>query len=1090
MADVITRLKVESSEYDAKIKRATASLQDMTAAAEKQGHKIATASKENVALAKALGNMQTVATSVRGKMNELTAAFENATHTYNRLTTTEKNSPFGRALKSSVDQLQVRIKNLRQEMQTTQGVLGKGGGMASSVGVMGQFKQGLGSAASMFGPAALAIGGVTAAIGGMKKVVGDMVRINMEFEQSTANLAAVMGTSRTQITALTEQAKKLGATTQYTAVQITELQTNLARLGFTQQEILNSTKSVQALATATGADLGEAANLAGAALRGFGLNATEMERVASVLAVSTTKSALSFEKLSTAIPIVAPVAKQFGFSIEDVTTLLGKLSDAGFDASSAATATRNIFLKLADSNGKLAQALGRPIKSIEDLAPALVELKNKGIDLAEMLALTDKRSVAAFATFVDSAGTMTDFKNSITDCSDALQGMVDEQLNTLQGSVTILNSAWEGLMLTFSSSNGILKQVTDALARLLTAWTNWNKRMQGGDAAIGTFENGVSAEDQKNLRQTVEGYRAGGTSDEQMVGIFTKEKEAIEKERDAAKKLYDQLEEINKLGTFEGRKKESMLTEWNKAFKEQFKDYNVGQDGQAKAYLMRQIAGMNDNIAKKDFQLSLVNPASTDATGGTTGGEDAETRSKKQLQILKAQYEEQEKMHIAALDREHMTEEEYEAQVYQIKRETLQKIADLYNDETAEKARANAALHDLDIRYQATQMRLAQKAQREAEKEAKKNPVQVPIEFNEEGIRALGKQIKDAMSKLEIGSGDYLIAAENLADFNAFQNLLNTALKNGLDIDTEWLNSLFEDVKIGADVDDSTWQALVNKINEQLAGLGLNPIQLNFETGNLSEVKQVVVDEFKEMTDELSSGVGAISTLGNAFNDLKNIGEDLAEAFSGEMDAWDALMTVFNSGISIMETVVGVMEAINTLQELSAALKAKNAAAAGTEAAAVVAGKTAETTAEMTNTAASGAATAANTAEAASGAGKAMSGIPIVGPILAVLAIAAVLGAIMAAVSKSKSAGNSFSGGGMVDGNSPSGDNVVAWLNSDEGVLTRKGVGNARDMAMAAQAGNGNLRLHTDVSGTDLRIVLDNDNRSQGGSRGAYSRIK
>ena len=251
--------------------------------------------------------------------------------------------------------LKLMRQNLRQEMATTQSQLGKTGGM----GIGAQFGQGLSSAAAMFGPAALAIGGVTAAVSGMKKVMGDMIQINMQFEQSTANLASVMGKSRDEISDLTNQAKQLGATTQYTAIQITGLQENLARLGFTQNEILNSTKAVQAFATATGADLSEAATVAGAALRAFQMPATEMDRVASVLAVSTTKSALSFEKLATALPIVSPVAKQFGFTIEDTVTLLGKLSDAGFDASSAATATRNIFLNMANSSGKLAQALGR-----------------------------------------------------------------------------------------------------------------------------------------------------------------------------------------------------------------------------------------------------------------------------------------------------------------------------------------------------------------------------------------------------------------------------------------------------------------------------------------------------------------------------------------------------------------------------------------------------------------------------------------------------------------------------------------------------------------------------------------------------------
>lgn len=90
---------------------------------------------------------------------------------------------------------------------------------------------------------------------------------------------------------------------------------------------------------------------------------------------------------------------------------------------------------------------------------------------------------------------------------------------------------------------------------------------------------------------------------------------------------------------------------------------------------------------------------------------------------------------------------------------------------------------------------------------------------------------------------------------------------------------------------------------------------------------------------------------------------------------------------------------------------------------------------------------------------------------------------------KSATSTNSFSGGGMVGGNSPSGDNIIARLNSGEGVLTANGVSNAKTLAEGSNLRD-NLRLYCDVSGTNLRIVLDNDNRSKGGSRGAYSRIK
>jgi hypothetical protein len=66
---------------------------------------------------------------------------------------------------------------------------------------------------------------------------------------------------------------------------------------------------------------------------------------------------------------------------------------------------------------------------------------------------------------------------------------------------------------------------------------------------------------------------------------------------------------------------------------------------------------------------------------------------------------------------------------------------------------------------------------------------------------------------------------------------------------------------------------------------------------------------------------------------------------------------------------------------------------------------------------------------------------------------------------------------------------VVAWLNSGEGVLTENGVNNAKTLAEGSSIQD-NLHLSTEISGTNLRVVLDNDNRSKGGSRGAYSRIK
>lgn len=381
----------------------------------------------------------------------------------------------------------------------------------------------------------------------------------------------------------------------------------------------------------------------------------------------------------------------------------------------------------------------------------------------------------------------------------------------------------------------------------------------------------------------------------------------------------------------------------------------------------------------------------------------------------------------------------------------------------------------------------------EMQGKVKQDPVEVPIELDQNGLSTLKKKLSEKLSGADFGTQEYKDAAANLVDFETFSNLLNMAVKKGLDIDSEWMSSLFEDVKIGSDVKDSTWQALLDNLNKQLQEKGLEPLKLDFETGNLEEIKvevKTAFDEMRESLDKMSTGVGAISTIGNAFNELKGIGEDLASAFSGEMDAWDSLMTVFNSGIGIMQTVIGVMEAINTLQALSGTLSDQKKEKQLEETTTVVGGKMAEQQANIQEAGTSMTAAGADAAESSAKAGKSVAGIPIVGPILAVAAIAAVLAATFAAMSKAKSAGKSggFATGGIIPGNSFSGDNLTANVNSGELILNR-----AQQASIAGQLSGGATQtvvVEGRISGKDILLSANNTNRAAGGSRGYYTQVK
>ena len=257
--------------------------------------------------------------------------------------------------------------------------------------------------------------------------------------------------------------------------------------------------------------------------------------------------------------------------------------------------------------------------------------------------------------------------------------------------------------------------------------------------------------------------------------------------------------------------------------------------------------------------------------------------------------------------------------------------------------------------------------------------------------------------------------------------------------------------------------------------------QLDKMQGATEEVVEEIKDNLKEIPSSFEmfkDGVGAVGSLVGSLESLKSVGEDLASVFSGEKDAWESMMTVLQSGISIMETVIGITEAINTLTEIGAALKEKNAIAATTEAAAVVAGKGTETAATTSEMAVEATATGVTAGKAAASAGDAVAGIPFVGPVLAVAAVAAVLAAILASVSKAKSSAGSYAQGGIIPGNSFSGDNQIASVNAGELILNR-----AQQGSIAGQLNNnpmGNLALSMNLKGEDIQICLDNNNRRRG----------
>ena len=344
------------------------------------------------------------------------------------------------------------------------------------------------STTKSFGKMAAGVLGAVAAFKAVSKAVTDSIKTFTAFEFQMAKVRAVSGASNTEFIKLTKTAQELGRTTFFTATQVGELQTNFAKLGFTTTEILAAQEATLQLATATGSDLARSAIVAGSAVRGFGLNASETQRVVDVMSVAFTSSALDIEKFQTSMTKVAPIASAAGISIESTSAIMGTLTDAGIEASIAGTSLRNIFLKMQDPASDLSKHLGFTVRSSDDLERALIQLNSEGLSNADMMQLVDLRQVAAFQTMVRGTDNVLSLTTALENSDGAGREMANMVGDTLEGAFKRLTSATEGLQIAIVEGfiGQALTKILNVGANVLNFFTDFTKGIESVNDEIAT----------------------------------------------------------------------------------------------------------------------------------------------------------------------------------------------------------------------------------------------------------------------------------------------------------------------------------------------------------------------------------------------------------------------------------------------------------------------------------------------------------------------------------------------------------------------------------------------------------------------------
>ena len=322
------------------------------------------------------------------------------------------------------------------------------------------FQQGISTLAK---GAAAALTAVSAALGAM---AGYAVKVGSDFEAGMSEVAAISGATGDELDALTAKAKEMGASTKFSATESAEALKYMAMAGWDTQSMLDGLPGIMNLAAASGEELGAVSDIVTDALTAFGLSASDAGHFADVLAKASSSSNTNVSMMGATFKYAAPLAGALGYSIEDCAQAIGLMANAGIKGEQAGTSFRAMLTRLASPTDDVAAAMSQLGISLTDAQGNMLPLSDVLGQLREGFAGLDEQQKAAMASTIAGQEAMSgllaivnaapeDYEAlaaSIADADGAAQSMADTMQDNLQGQITILKSAVEGLGIEFYES--------------------------------------------------------------------------------------------------------------------------------------------------------------------------------------------------------------------------------------------------------------------------------------------------------------------------------------------------------------------------------------------------------------------------------------------------------------------------------------------------------------------------------------------------------------------------------------------------------------------------------------------------------------
>jgi TP901 family phage tail tape measure protein len=383
-----------------------------------------------------------------------------------------------------LDQLAAGIKQAQAQIeQLDSSINKKSQSVSSKIESMGQSLSKTGKTMSM------AITAPLVAAGGMA------VKAAADFESMGNTFKAVSGATSEQFQRMSELAKELGNDMTLPGTSATDAaaaMTELVKAGLSVDDTFKAAKATLQLSAAAQIDNAEAAKIVGQALNAFGLSGDKAITVADLLANSANASAGGITDMAYALQAGASVANMAGQSIEDFTTAISLMANAGVTGSDAGTSLKSMFMSLISPTDKAAKTMKKYGLNVYDAngqlkpLPELVSLFS-----SKLGGMTDQQRNATLATIFGSdairaanivlikgAGKWDGMSEAVNKAGGAAE-VAGSKMQGTKGKIEALKSNLETLAITIGEKLlPFVNKLVDGLSKIIDWFSNLSPSTQ------------------------------------------------------------------------------------------------------------------------------------------------------------------------------------------------------------------------------------------------------------------------------------------------------------------------------------------------------------------------------------------------------------------------------------------------------------------------------------------------------------------------------------------------------------------------------------------------------------------------------------